>query len=138
MAKLVEHQVEHPEDAAPVSAPAPPLAVPPAVAVGVAGLSAAEVAERLERFGPNAIVEAPPRTWALLAHRFWGVIPWMLEAAVVIDLVLGRYAEAGVIGALLVFSAGLGFYQERRGKQAVALLRSQLTVTARVRRDGAW
>ena len=138
MAKLVEHQVEHPEDAAPVSAPAPPLAVPPAVAVGVAGLSAAEVAERLERFGPNAIVEAPPRTWALLAHRFWGVIPWMLEAAVVIDLVLGRYAEAGVIGALLVFSAGLGFYQERRGKKAVALLRSQLTVSARVRRDGTW
>jgi hypothetical protein len=36
-----------------------------------------------------------------------------------------------VIGALLVFSAGLGFYQERHGKQAVALLRSQLTVSAR-------
>jgi len=102
------------------------------------GLSASEVAERLKRFGPNAIVEAPPRTLSMLAHRFWGIIPWMLEAAIVIDLILGRYAEAGVIAALLVFSAGLGFYQERRGKNAVALLRSQLTVSARVRRDGSW
>jgi len=83
-------------------------------------------------------VEAPPRTWFMLAHRFWGVIPWMLEATVVIDLVLGRYAEAGVIAALLVFSAGLGFYQERHGKKAVALLRSQLTVSTRVRCDGTW
>jgi len=74
----------------------------------------------------------------MLAGRFWGIIPWMLEAAIIIDLILGRWEEAIVIGALLVFSAGLGFYQERRGKKAVALLRSQLTVSARVRRDGQW
>lgn len=43
-----------------------------------------------------------------------------------------------MIGALLVFSAGLGFSQERRGRQAVALLRSQLSAVARVRRDGRW
>jgi H+-transporting ATPase len=102
------------------------------------GLTSAEAAQRLERSGPNAITEPPPRTWRMLAGRFWGIIPWMLEAAVIIDLILGRWAEAGVIGALLVFSAGLGFYQERNGKKAVALLRSQLTVSARVRRDGQW
>ena len=132
--------VEHPEIAtteSPVPSPAPPPVVGPA-GNAPGGLSTAEAAERLERFGPNAVVEAPPRTWFILLHRFWGVIPWMLEAAVVIDLVLGRYAEAGVIAALLVFSAGLGFYQERRGKKAVALLRSQLSVSARARRDGAW
>ena len=103
-----------------------------------AGLSSTEAAERTLRFGPNTVVEAPPRTWELLLHRFWGVIPWMLDAAIIIDLVLGRFVEAGVIGGMLMFSAGLGFYQERRGKRAVALLRSQLTVSARVRRDGAW
>jgi H+-transporting ATPase len=144
MAKLVEHH----DDIDGFAAPAAPL--PPAQAAGdeapggpgdaevPGGLSSAEAAERLGRFGPNAVVEAPPRTWFMLAHRFWGVIPWMLEAAVVIDVVLGRYAEAGVIAALLVFSAGLGFYQERHGKKAVALLRSQLTVSTRVRRDGTW
>jgi H+-transporting ATPase len=58
--------------------------------------------------------------------------------AVIIDLVLARFTEAAVIGALLLLSAGLGFTQERRGRRAVALLRSQLSVLARVRRDGRW
>jgi hypothetical protein len=42
----------------------------------------------------------------------------MFEVAIVIDLALGRFSEASVIGALLVFSAGLGFSQERRGRQS--------------------
>jgi H+-transporting ATPase len=124
--------------------PPPPPPVPPdgAGAPGAPpvpeGLSSAEAAQRLERFGPNAITEHPESAWVRLAKKFWGVIPWMLEAAIVIDLILGRWAEAGVIGALLVFSAGLGFFQEGRGRKAVALLRSQLSVSARVRRDGQW
>ncbi len=52
-------------------------------AVGSSGLSAAEAREH---FGPNAIIEILPRTWPMLLHRFWGVIPWMLEAAIAIDL----------------------------------------------------
>lgn len=102
------------------------------------GLTSAEAAERLQRFGTNAITEIPEKNWLVLLKKFWGVVPWMLEAAIIIDLILGRWAEGGVIGALLVFQAGLGFYQERRGKRAVALLRSQLKVNARVRRDGQW
>lgn len=102
------------------------------------GLTSAEVAERRQRFGPNSISESPPRTWSMLRHKFWGIIPWMLEVAIIIDLILGRWAEAAVIGALLLFQALLGFYQERRGKRAIALLHSQLTVSARVRRDGQW
>jgi H+-transporting ATPase len=90
------------------------------------GLTSAEAAERLQRFGPNAIKEIAEKPWIMLLKRFWGVVPWMLEAAILIDLILGRYAEAGVIAALLVFSAVLGFYQERRGKRAVALVRTQL------------
>jgi len=109
-----------------------------AVPLASPGLTGDDVVDRLRRFGPNAVSEPAPRTWLMLLHRFWGVIPWMLEAGIVIDLTLGRWAEAGVIGAMLVFSAGLGFYQERRGKRAVALLRSQLPVSARVRRDGQW
>lgn len=102
------------------------------------GLTNVEVADRLAQYGPNAVTETPPRTWLMFAHKFWGVIPWMLEAAIVIDLILGHWAEATVIAALLLFQAVLGSYQERRGKHAIALLRHQLTVSARVRRDGQW
>ncbi len=102
------------------------------------GLTSAEAAERLQQYGPNAIVEAPTRSGIMLLQRFWGVIPWMLEAAIILDLILARWAEATVIAALLVFQAGLGFYQERRAKRAVALLRQRLSINARVRRDGRW
>lgn len=50
------------------------------------GLTSTHAAEQLAWFGPNAITEAPPQTWRMLAGRFWGFIPRMREAAIIIDL----------------------------------------------------
>jgi H+-transporting ATPase len=102
------------------------------------GLSSAEAAERLRQFGPNTVAEPRPHRLLALARMFWGLVPWMLEGAIVIDLALSRWVEAGVIGALLVFNALLGFFQQTRAQSALGLLRQRLTVTARVRRDGHW
>ena len=49
--------------------------------------------------------------------KFWAPVPWMLEAAIVLQVVLGEYVEAAIIGALLVFNAVLGFFQEGRRRQ---------------------
>ena len=57
---------------------------------------------------------------------------------VVLELVRGSYPEAGIIGALLVFNAGLGLFQEGRAQATPAALRSRLAKTASVRRDGLW
>jgi H+-transporting ATPase len=62
----------------------------------------------------------------------------MLEAAVIIDLYLANWVQASVIGALLVFNAGLGFFQQTKSQRALSLLRQGLSVIARVRRDSAW
>jgi H+-transporting ATPase len=62
----------------------------------------------------------------------------MLELVVVIDLILGKWIEAGVIAMLLVGNALMGFRQENRAQTALALLRGRLTVSTRVRRDGQW
>lgn len=102
------------------------------------GLSSQEASDRLKQFGPNAISEAHPDTVGILLRKFWGIVPWMLELAVILDLFLGRWIEAGVIAALLVVNALMGFMQERRSKGALALLRQRLTINARVRRNGQW
>jgi H+-transporting ATPase len=102
------------------------------------GLTSAEAAARLAQYGPNAVAEVQPHGVRRLLRKFWGVIPWMLELAVILDLLLGRWVEAGVIATLLVFNALIGFFQERRAQAALALLRQRLTVTARARRDGRW
>jgi H+-transporting ATPase len=62
----------------------------------------------------------------------------MLEAAIVLELVLGKYVEAGIIGALLLLNAALGFFQEGRAQATLAALKKRLALTASVRRDGVW
>jgi H+-transporting ATPase len=71
-------------------------------------------------------------------EKLWAPIPWLLEAAIVLELVLGRYVEAVIIAVLLLFNAALGFFQEGRAQATLAALKKRLALTASVRRDGAW
>ena len=103
-----------------------------------AGLSSAVAAERLVALGPNSVAEDRPHPLRRLAARFWAPIPWMLEAAIAIQLALGDTLEAAVIGALLAFNGLLAFFQESRTGAAIAALRKHLAITATVRRDGIW
>ena len=71
-------------------------------------------------------------------EKFWAPVPWMLEAAVALELALGKYVEAAIIAVLLVFNAALGLFQESRAQATLAALKSRLALNASVRRDGAW
>ncbi len=70
--------------------------------------------------------------------QLWAPVPWMLEGAILLQLVLGKGLEAGIIAALLVFNAGLGFFQQSRAAATLAALKSRLALSASVRRDGQW
>ena len=70
--------------------------------------------------------------------KFWAPVPWMLEAAIVLEIVLGKYVEAAIIAALLAFNAILGFFQEGRAQATLAALKSRLALNASVRRDNVW
>src|ERR1700677_5224724 len=71
-------------------------------------------------------------------ENFWAPVPWMLEAAIVVELALGKYVEAGIIALLLVFNAALGLFQESRAQAPLAALKSRLALNASVRRDNVW
>jgi H+-transporting ATPase len=102
------------------------------------GLSTAEAQHRLAQYGPNAIADKTVAAWRQLVVKFWAPVPWMLEAVIVLQVLLQRRLEALVIAVLLVFNAVMAFVQERRARDALALLRRQLHVNARVLRDGKW
>jgi H+-transporting ATPase len=102
------------------------------------GLTREQAETRLREFGPNTVREAKPHAFLAIAGKFWAPVPWMLEATIVLELILGKRPEAIIIGLLLVFNAGLGFVQEKRAQNALALLRKRLPVQARVLRDGEW
>jgi H+-transporting ATPase len=99
-------------------------------------LTSDEARRRLAEVGPNAVAEEAPSALATLAEKFWGPVPWLLEAAIVVQLTLGAWVEAGVIGGLLLFNATLGVVQQGRAGAALAALKKRLAPTALVLRDG--
>ena len=104
----------------------------------MSGLSSAEARDRLEKVGPNAMPDTALHPLRRALEKFWAPVPWMLEAAIVLELALGKYVEGAIIAALLVFNAVLGLFQESRAQATLAALKSRLALNASVRRDGAW
>jgi len=102
------------------------------------GLTSDEANRRLKALGPNATPDTASRPLRTALGKLWAPVPWMLEAAIALQLVLGKFSEAAIIGALLVFNAALGFAQESRAQATLAALRSRLALNVSVRRDGAW
>jgi H+-transporting ATPase len=102
------------------------------------GLTSDEAKRRLEKFGPNAVPETALHPLLRALSNFWAPVPWMLEAAILLELTLGKYVEAGIIAVLLAFNAILGFLQEGRAQATLAALKSRLALNASVRRDNVW
>ncbi len=101
------------------------------------GLDAAEVASRLEEFGPNELTEsAGTSKLRLIWQQISSIMVLILIGAALLSLALGKYLEAGAIGAIVVLFAALGFFQEYRAEQAIAALRRMAVPSARVTRGG--
>ncbi len=102
------------------------------------GLTSKEVAQRLQQYGPNTLQEKHVSTLRKLLGYFWGPIPWMIEIAAVLSAIVQHWPDFWIITALLIFNAGVGFWQEFTAGNAVAALKKQLALNARVLRDGHW
>ncbi|MGD0390831.1 MAG: HAD-IC family P-type ATPase [Tepidisphaeraceae bacterium] len=126
--------------------PASPVAVPAAIDASANrsghespdGLTSEEARRRSDQFGPNSMPDTSSHPTRMAIEKLWAPIPWMLEAAIVLELVLGKYIEAAIIAMLLLFNAALGFFQEGRAQATLAALKKRLALTASVRRDGLW
>ena len=102
------------------------------------GLSGAEAATRLARYGRNAIDAHEESRWRKLAGYFWGPLPWMIEAAALISLFRRDWSDFFVVAGLLFYNAAVGFWQDNKASNALEALKKGLAPKARVLRDGTW
>jgi len=102
------------------------------------GLTQEEANKRLAQYGPNEIEEKKVNQLLKFLSYFWGPIPWMIEAAVILSAIDKHWPDFGIILVLLLANAMVGFFEEHEAGNAIEALKAKLAVKARVKRDGEW
>jgi Ca2+-transporting ATPase len=97
------------------------------------GLTANEVKKRLKIYGYNEMQEKEQTAWwKRLIAQFQDFMVLVLLAATLISALLGEYADAITILAIVIVNAVLGFIQEFRAEQSMNTLKKLSAPTAHV------
>lgn len=102
------------------------------------GLSTSEAQERLAKDGKNALAEKKVTLLQKLMPYFWGPIPWMIEAAMLLSLITMDIKDFVIISLLLFLNAFIGWKQDKSAQDALAALKNDLALKANVLRDSKW
>ncbi|MBM3184208.1 MAG: HAD-IC family P-type ATPase, partial [Chlamydiae bacterium] len=102
------------------------------------GLSTLEAKTRLQACGSNVIEEKKESVFRKFFHYFWGPIPWMIEIAAVLSLVLRHWPDFTIILILLVVNGLVGFFEEFQAGNAISALKEKLALKSIVKRGGSW
>ncbi|HSJ26018.1 MAG TPA: HAD-IC family P-type ATPase [Longimicrobiales bacterium] len=106
------------------------------VAAGT-GLSAADARARLAKYGPNRLPEEQQESaFIRFVKQFHNVLIYILLIAAVFTGLLGEWIDTGVILAVVLVNAVIGFIQEGKAEQALEEIRRMLSLEADVLRDG--
>ena len=99
------------------------------------GLSDSEVQRRIVQYGYNEIVNNNKNPFVKSFSYFWGPIPIMIEIASILSLIVHNYTDFGIIFALLLVNAFVGYWHDRKSGNAVEMLKKKLYLTANVLRN---
>jgi magnesium-transporting ATPase (P-type) len=101
------------------------------------GLDAAEASTRLQKYGPNRLPEGKKRgPFMRFLAQFNNILVYVLLGAGFIKLMLNLWVDAGIIFAVVILNALLGFIQEGKAEKALDSIRNMLSAEARVVRGG--
>jgi len=101
------------------------------------GLSSAQVASLLAKFGYNKIAKSNDfKLWKLLLSQFSSVLVLVLLLAAVISFFLGHLLDAVAILVITLINAAIGFAQEYKAENAVNALQDLVLPSSKVLRDG--
>ncbi len=101
------------------------------------GLTVEEAKNRLAKYGPNRLAEEEKISRIkILIHQFTSPLIYILLIAGLVTILLQEYIDSGVIFAVVVLNAVIGFIQEFKAEESVRALKKMVVPKARVIRDG--
>ncbi|ORZ27390.1 H(+)-ATPase [Lobosporangium transversale] len=100
------------------------------------GLSDEEVGKRKAEFGPNELKEVKKNPILKFLGYFTGAIAYLIEVACIISAVVKDWLDFGIILALLLVNACIGFIEESKAESALDALRQTLALKTRCWRNG--
>ncbi len=102
------------------------------------GLTEKEAEEYRKKFGLNTIPEKKKNPVIKFLSYFWGPIPWMIEIAALLSLVIHHMVDFWIILILLFSNAIVGFIEEHSAENVIEILKKKMALVATVFRDGKW
>jgi len=103
----------------------------------IKGLSAAEVANRQQSYGPNELMQKKNKpAWVMFLLQFKDFMIIILMLAAIISGVMGEVTDTIIILIIVLLNAVIGFVQEYRAEKAIDALKKMSVTTAKVKRDG--
>ena len=101
------------------------------------GLTDAEAAERLQKYGKNDLRQKKPKSiWKMLWEQISDVMVLILIVAAAFSMVMREWAEAVIILVVVALNAVIGIIQEKKAANALEALKNMSAPTARVLREG--
>ncbi|WP_417820548.1 cation-transporting P-type ATPase [Terasakiella sp.] len=105
--------------------------------VSTGGLSHDEATKRLVKYGPNRLPETARRSGFMrFLLQFHNILIYVLIGSAVITAVFEHWIDMGVILAVVVANAVIGFIQEGKAEKAMDAIRYMLAPRANVLREG--
>lgn len=101
------------------------------------GLSESEAKERQQQYGRNVIEEHESSFFARFFKKIWSPIPIMIEVALALSALAGRWEDFVIIATLLAVNLIVDILQEEKARSALDALKQKLAPTALVMRNSA-
>lgn len=101
------------------------------------GLTSAEVLQRQQQYGPNALPrKEPPGLFEVFVNQFKSPLIYVLVAAALVSLLIQEFSDAIFISAVLLLNAVIGTVQEYSAQRSADALQKMMTTRVRVLREG--
>ncbi len=101
------------------------------------GLTSDEAEARFVTYGPNRLPKAASRSsWLRFILHFHNILIYVLIGSALITALLGHWIDTGVILAVVLANAVIGFIQEGKAEKAMDAIRHMLAPQANVIREG--